>query len=437
MPNELEIGAQRQGRLVDFDKSTPEVTVTLQRSEEGIRVSIPWSDYSSPYARWFVNPRTWSEDSGPALPTPKRLLFEDSHGSLQLVGCWSRGYHTTIFGPGSGTVWARYALLDVKQDVDFLTANGLRSEVTGLRSWLGIRSVGGETEYQSVAPYQILRTTAQSASPVEVLDGARLNLIPYWTEAKTEDSVTITDRVLCETRAVDAEDWASLEKTHLALRDLLVLSQWRREVARVVSVLRTDDAFHHRADDTTHDQWRAVVTGQSVEDPEPVSFRRHLISFKEIGLEGLRKWLSLRDEFARALDPIISTCNLRNVSPMTMLAQTGPGIEALGYLLMLRDGATKREAADASLEARLRRVLKDIWRVIPFDGDNWVAGTVRVYNGLKHANRAAPEMIDLLNRWQETVLAVRAWVAIELGTPGQELTERLKNDDQAAPWEAR
>ena len=143
----------------------------------------------------------------------------------------------------------------------------------------------------------------------------------------------------------------------------------------------------------------------------------------------------MRDQFARALDPIISARRLQSVLPVTMMAQTGPGIEALGYLLMLRDGASENQAARANLESRFRRVLADVSDVIPFDGESWVVGTVAAYNGLKHANRAEPEEIDLMNRWRETMLALRAWVALEIGTPADGLKQRILGDPQAHPYE--
>jgi hypothetical protein len=154
-------------------------------------------------------------------------------------------------------------------------------------------------------------------------------------------------------------------------------------------------------------------------------------------LSGISRWLNLREAFARALDPVILTRTLDGVTPLTLLAQAGPGLEALGYLLLIEDGATASVAARSSLKSRLERIVQEVAHVMPFDGPTWVASTVAAYNGLKHANRAAPRDLDLVNAWRESVLTVRAWVALRLGTPENELATRLAADPQANAWIAR
>jgi len=157
----------------------------------------------------------------------------------------------------------------------------------------------------------------------------------------------------------------------------------------------------------------------------PSGYRPHLIEYQELGSAGVARWIDLRSEFARALDPVITSLGLA-ATVNTLLAHTGPGLEALGYLLMLRDGASQDRAAGATLRERLERVLVDIDGTVPFDGATWVSNTVKTYNGLKHANRQPPEEVDVANAWRECVLAVRAWVALELGCP--------RSDRHAGGW---
>lgn len=434
MSNELDVGTRRQGGLVDFDPATPKVTVTLERSVDGISLTIPWSDYDSPYAEWFVDRRLEGVFEQAPRSVPRRLLFQDPEGSVMLVGCRSRGYHTTFDGPGSGRVWAQFAILGVADDVDFQLVNGLRSEVSGLRIWLGMHSVSENFERLSDPPRTVMSISATAASEIEVLHEGGLRIQPSWSLERGEGTATLQDLAYAESRSSSPLDWFALQKTHLALRDLLVISQWRAETQNVVAVLRHDDSVT-MPDGVVHDNWRDVVPSQIREEPELDGLRRFLIPFNEIGVEGLKKWLQLRDDFARALDPIISARYLDRVSPTTLLAQTGPGAEALGYLLLLRDGSSAKVAANASLHTRLSRIFEDIKGVVPFDGRVWATETASVYNALKHANRATPAEIDVLNRWQETVLAVRAWVAIELGSDPENLKARLLTDPQSSPFE--
>lgn len=134
---------------------------------------------------------------------------------------------------------------------------------------------------------------------------------------------------------------------------------------------------------------------------------------------------------------MISDRFLDKVGPVTHLAQVGPGIEALGYLLFRRDKMPNAQAKNSQLKDRLDRILLDVKDALPFDGDDWVSGTVSAYNGIKHANRKLPSELELLNRWRESVLVVRAWVACELGVEHELVKQRLDRDPQNNPYVAR
>ena len=67
----------------------------------------------------------------------------------------------------------------------------------------------------------------------------------------------------------------------------------------------------------------------------------------------------------------------------------------------------------------------------------WAKEMTRAYNGIKHANRDLPEELDLLNRWMESVVVVRAWVARELGVQPEAVKRRLELDPNAARFRAR
>ena len=183
-------------------------------------------------------------------------------------------------------------------------------------------------------------------------------------------------------------------------------------------------------------QWRQVVVPDDDRQAPPTGHRPHLIEYDDLGPAGIARWIALRNEFERALDPVISGIDL-DATANTLLAHTGPGLEALGYLLMLRDGDAPKQAASATLRERLERIWADLGETVPFDGTKWASTTVKTYNALKHANRRAPEGVDVANAWRECVLVVRAWVALELGVPAPQVTARLQNDPQRHPYVRR
>ncbi|WP_418063285.1 hypothetical protein [Pimelobacter simplex] len=112
----------------------------------------------------------------------------------------------------------------------------------------------------------------------------------------------------------------------------------------------------------------------------PSSYCPHLIEYQDVGPAGVACWIDLRNEFARALDPVITSLDLE-ATPNTLLEHTGAGLEALGYLLMLRDGAGPKPASRATLRERLERVLPQIDDVVPFDGAIWVTKPSRPTTG--------------------------------------------------------
>jgi len=432
MPNTLALGSRRHGALIDFDPDTPPVSVTLMRTKAGISLTIPWESDSSPYASWFT--KGFQIDGPEQRDPPHRLLFSDSHGRVELVGCWARGYHLTVGGPGSGTVWASYAVLGADGDADFSTVHGVRSSIPGLRAWVGSESVT-ESTHAEFAEHKRFAVTASREPNIEIGGSPKLTLVPGWNITRTEDGRTIKDRLYAETRSEAPKSWEELLRPHDALADLLTLSQWRDEQPRPEYAMQFGDPLRTLDGRTHGEQWRQVVRAWHRRIPKPPTRREHLIEYADLGPRGLEKWLNLRQEFSRAYDPIIFSRRLTRVNADTLLAQAAPGLEALGYLLLIRDRATPSAAASSILRTRLERILRDIRGVIPFDGDKWVAGTVDTYNGLKHANRTLPDHIDILNRWRESVFAVRLWTAVELGTPLDELAERARRDDQSHPWE--
>ncbi|UUW88979.1 ApeA N-terminal domain 1-containing protein [Pimelobacter simplex] len=434
MPHHLDLGTRRAGRLFDFDPETPEIQVSLEHSDDGICVTVPWSEPDSPYAQWFDPDGRRQHLNGTDIPprrVPRRLLFEDSHGSVLLIGCWAQGFHANVFGPGSGRVWASVAVVGVEEDTEYDRPHGLQTEISGLREWLGVTSWTREVDWSQAGTPATLHSTPPPAIEIDAFAGLALDLVPSWRIAQEEelDRWVLLDLVRCRTRSAQPEAWDSHLQLHRAIRDLLVLSRWWVESCVEVSATRDDDLIRMPDGKSHRPQWRHVVVPRGDRRQAPRGLRPHLVEFEDLGSAGIAQWIRLRDEFARALDPVISSIDL-DAAPHTLLAHTGPGLEALGYLLMRRDGMRKKDASEVPLRARLERILEDVEGCLPLDGAAWIANTCRAYNALKHANRKAPDAVEMLSAWRQSVLVVRTWVALELGVSPADLASRLANDPQ-------
>lgn len=266
-------------------------------------------------------------------------------------------------------------------------------------------------------------------------DGLSLSLQPMWhvLHEDANNRRVLLDIVRCVTRSEEPKPWFDHLDAHNAVRDLLTLSRWHDESCVEVFALRDDDPLIAMDGENHGDQWREIVIAHRESRTVPTDRVSHLIEYAEIGASGLLRWLKLRDEFKRALDPVITSKRLGRTTANTLLAHTGPGLEALGYLLLLRDGCSKKQAKEASLKARFERILTDLGDSLPFDGSSWIESTTTNYNGLKHANRKEPDSTDVLNSWRECAIVTRAWVAVELGVSLAKVKERLSRDPHSYP----
>lgn len=438
MANVLAPGTQRLGALYDGYEETPEVAVTLEYTDQGIGVVIPWNDPDSPYARWFFEaPFTvppCSEPEGP--PAPKRVLFHDSHGQVLLLRCRPRGIHSNLFGPGTGRLIARAAVIGGIRECEYEKPHALKTEISGLRQWLRADSWHEEVTFDDDRQMSI--TSAKV--PAVILGGhhgAELSLETTWhyVPMNYEDQATLRTITACVTRSEAQLEWDEHLHGHRAIRDLLVISTWRPETCRETTVVRNDDTMTRRDGISSKPLAREVVVYQDESEPPPAGRRDYLIEYTDLGEDGLKRWLRLRDEFSRALDPVITAVALQGATANTLLAHTGPGLEALGYLLLRRDGMKRDEASNAHLKGRLERILLDVREALPFDGDAWIERTVKAYNGLKHANRKELPPIDVINAWAECITATRVWVALELGVPSAEVKKRISLGSQHLQFE--
>lgn len=433
MPNELMRETRRTGDLFDSYPDTPEVKVTLERSEAGISVTIAWSNPDVPYADWFLRDGGYISGTEPSTstPIPEKVLFQDSHGSVLLIRCWARGYHANSFGPGSGTLWARAAILGVEQVLEFDRPHGVQSEISGLRQWLGLTS--WSTQFSNQPPLEVTVRSVQTPS-IEIgnFGGLQLKLLPTWRliPESGRDRQVLLDIVQCISLSPEPQHWDVHMDLHRSIRDLLVISRWRSESCVPMHALRKDDPAVTLDGKSHGDQWREVIVSDDERSEAPTGWHPHLIKYEDLGDDGLARWISLREEFGRALDPLISSIDLRDATPPTLLAHTGPGLEALGYLLLQRDGHSAGSAGGAPLRLRLNRILDDVVECLPFDGLAWAARTTQAYNGLKHANREMPDDLEIMQAWAESVMVVRAWVAVELGVARDEVKARLEADRQ-------
>lgn len=434
MSNNLEIGSSRLGNLVDFDPDTPHLKVKLERSREGITLSVPWDTADDYYARWFGGAMSGVEKVQP----PSRLLFHDHQGAVMLLGCRTRGASSIFWGPGIGTLSADFAVLGSVEDIDFDRVEGLKSEISGLRRWLGVSSVEKVLDRSGQGAPLSVHYTLSNGAPVVIGGPARLRAVPTWFVPQPDEDGRhiLHDLVHVDTLYDEAQTWKTHLAGHEALRDLIMLSSWTKESLVLKSVFRLEEREPIEEPDAKRSGiWWAVESSSSVVVESTALSRKHLIKYSDLGADGILRWIGIRADFARAIDPIIASLFAEDPSVTLELVQVCMGLEALAYLLGLReDGLTPQEAARIPFAMRLVRIGDSIRDVVPFDVDVWAVETAHAYNAVKHANREMVDPIDMVNRWRETVLVFRIWIAHNLGVKHDALQERLKGDSMSTSY---
>lgn len=436
MPNELNVGEPRYGSLSNDNPETPNVSATLERTSKGVFLSLTFEyDESPEYAQWFTRDffagTASLTDGTRARPSvPSALLFYDSYGSVALIGCQSGGYHTN-HRIGSGRIQVGAAVL-AAPSIAHAKVMGMRAEVSGLRSWLGTSGIS-ETITHEEKTGRFLSSKIEVVIPQTInIPDSNLVMRPAIRRRWVEGSLIIENIVWVEHKTAEESSWRVHEMAMRAVRDLLAVSRWRAESLIPVSVARTEDSLDGNTPEEDRRQWwRAVVDSRAPEPKEDSQRLEHLISWEDIGPDGLARWIKLRDDFARAIDPAVSSVYLDDVTIEVHLTQIAISLEALGYLLAMRkDGVSENKAGGLSFQQRLDRIVQDVEGLLPFVDETWSKRMADTYNSVKHANRALPEAVDVANSWREGALLFRTWIANELGVDYEELRTRIARTPQ-------
>jgi hypothetical protein len=439
MTNELKLGDRRHGGLFDENPDTPNISATIERSEKGIYVSMHWDSEKNPeYGRWFTNDGFYTDqdpsESRPDPECPSELIFRDSHGAITLVGCRSAGYHTNFF-IGTGRISVGAAIIGAS-NLAYSKINGLQCEVSGLRSWLGTTSIHQTHTLEEETGRQRIDINLHSPEPIPIPDSG-LTFRPTYSKLRTHHSLEIKDLVRLEHRTEDESSWRTHFGALRAIRDLLAISRWRSEALTAERVMRSDDPLRVLSGNSVGEQWRAVIDDTSNHVMDEKVTPAHFIQYQELRPEGISRWIKLREDFSRAFDPAVSSIYVENLTTEVRLTQMAIGLEALGFLIFVRDDGLSESAANRqNIKTRLDRVAQDLDGVLPFVSSNpdWSQSIADAYNALKHVNRGSPQAVDVANAWRECVLLFRAWIASELGVDHAALTQRVLQDPYIHPF---
>ncbi len=425
--------------MIDGDDNTPMISTMLQDDGRAIVLTVPWIEMDSVYGRWFAQGVSFGDDPDQKrfrYKPPELLWFTDHNGTVTLVGCSSLG-STSNFVQGQGRVHVRLAVLGGQGGPDYRTINGLRSDLPGLGDWMRLSSLSQKTVNDADGRLESLHLELKAPDPVPIVRRLNLCIRPNFSFnlASTPDGALIRESLQIETLVQHPRDWMEHVRAHETLRDLVSISAWRPFGYSAQWANLASDPERVLSGDAVGPRW-AQVTTHTVRKHTPSESRpQFLFTFEDVGPTGVRRWFRLRENFARGIEPILSTLDSGRATIEGTMAQVGIGLDGIGYQLARDSGQGLKQAKEEKHEARLLRVAQELKVVPPFDLATWATNAATVYNGLKHANRAMPDPLLTINTLRESRLIFRLWVASRVGAPSARLQQTLSMDPMIHPFE--
>ncbi|MDO8308221.1 MAG: hypothetical protein Q7V58_07670 [Actinomycetota bacterium] len=435
--NKLEVGQSRIGLMIDGLPDTPRVAVKLERTDKRVEVTIPLLDgHGDVYQYWFSSGIIYGDDPDKTkrrYEPPESISFYDARGPVGLVGSSASGSTMNFGGAGigEGRLTFDYAILGAGSGADYESINGLRSEVEGLGTWVGLRSLNAEREIKDGRLASVnLRLESSPSIRAGRLLNAEFQSNWRYGPGPGPDQTTIAERMQIHTQIKKAVSWEDHFKVHFPLRNLLRVASWQRlnfvghEVVSVADPLRTLDGKAHG------DQWLPVITYRTgiTESASKLSWMDFLFSYADVESKGVGRWIDLSNRFERGLTPLVGLLDLGGASLEAHLAQVGIGFEMLGYDLMLETGAIARGQAYVKFADQVAAVLDTVANLLPFPTTDFQELLRRTYMGVKHADNAQPNRQEMHLAYRQAIQVFRAWVALRLGMPKAKLKAALEND---------
>lgn len=268
--NTLDIGQSRVGLMIDGLPETPPVSVKLERTTNRVEITIPFLEgISDIYQYWFSSGITYGDDPDRTkrrYEPPDAISFYDAYGSVGLVGSHVSG--STISyrdaASGEGRLGFEYTILGASSGPAYRSINGLRSEVEGLGTWIGLRSLNAEQKLNDAGRLDSVNLRLQSTPAIRASRRLNAEFQSNWRygPGPGPDQTTISERMQIHTQIRRALPWENHFGVHLPLRNLLRVAAWRRlnfvshEVMSAADPLRTLDGTAHG------DQWLPVITNE-------------------------------------------------------------------------------------------------------------------------------------------------------------------------------
>ncbi|WP_423464211.1 hypothetical protein ACO229_06555 [Promicromonospora sp. MS192] len=439
--NELVVGEPRLGWFVDGNPDTEHVAVMLRDTGTAIELQVPLKDMyedGDSYSRWFARGISFGDDPGRtkySYAPPRVVQFEDSSGTVTLVGCRAAGSWSN-FNVGRGRIVANYAVLGGKS-LRLEKINGLRTEIPALAAWTRLSNMTVDVQRDPQGLAQSVQMRLTNAPEIRLARPMNLTMKSSWQTSKDQGNFTAAEGVRTTTATKEPRSWDDHIAVHGAVLDLVSIAGWRPFGFSKIQVNRADDPHRDGAGGNHGPKWSQVATHRLLKHEPWDRDPNFLFQYSEIGPRGIARWLRLRKEFGQAIGPLLNILRSEDQWSSSNVVQSGIALEALGYLIDLANGgANMNSRRQINFRPALQVVLDDM-RHHPFgDTTGWIDRATDVYMSAKHPDRPQPDSLVALNTLRENLLVLRYWVAQRLGARGKSMQRALSRDPLYREWVA-
>ena len=449
--NVLTCGEARIGWILDGIVDTPERSVMLQDTADRILLTVPFhadgflrgDAADDPYAKWFVPnlteiaPGVRAMSGDETAECPSSLIFRDPAGPVSLADCRVVSMVTVEpSGVSNGEVVANVAVIG-GDSLSYGTVNGVRSELSGLFEWanpglLHIQMKDGDNPTRQGSIH------VERGGDLRLADSLGLTLhSEAFITSDGRQSVKGVQFCALVTTDQDARSWEDHFAMHNAIRDLLTISAWEPIGFTSLEAYRDDDLVR-LPDGRTVDQWKTVVTHMVPPPSErPQHGYRFLVTLRDLGAQGVQKWLDLRTELPEVV--ALLTQLRSGILPYlgTAVLNTGIALEYVATrLARLESGhphlktVKGRASRLESYKIGLQVIMDSFDHPIIRDPASWISDADDCYQAQKHPDRPEPHVQVRHDTYQRNLLILRAWLAKEIGLDETTIHTRLSYDGQ-------
>ena len=437
--NELIVGEPRLGWFVDGNPDTEQIAVMLRDTGAAIELTVPLQGIfadSDPYGRWWSRGVVFADDldrSKYSYGPPGVLLMHDHTGGVALVGCRATGANQS-FRVGQGRIVANFAVIG-GQSLKYEKVHGLRTGVPALAAWTNLSTMKVNVTTDESNRFKSVGMTLTNAPEVHLTNSLNLRMKSTWRTETPRGQFLAYESVKLETRAKSARTWDEHLRLHGAVLDLVSISAWQAFGFDRVEVMRADDSdpATEIGESRVQEKWSDVATHR-VRKHKPWSVEpRFLLPYSEVGPRGIDRWLKLRQDYQRAIQPLVSILRSDDHWSDPNIVLAGIALEALGYLIDVKknSGLHLDQRKQMKFKTGLQVILDDLPEKPFADTRGWMDRATDTYMGAKHPDRPELDIIVALNTMRETLLVIRFWIAQQLGVDAGSLRDGLHWDPLA------